>query len=191
MIRYVPNVLTLLRLALVPYVLRLLWRHEYGWAVFWGGLASVTDALDGFLARRLGARTRIGAYLDPVADKLLLSGAYLVFGLTGAIPWWITAIVLGRDLLILLFVAAAFLFTTVREFPPSVWGKVSTLTQICAGLAVLIAGIVTVPAAVVWFALMLAAAATIWSLIHYAFAAAGIVRRARSQAAGSAQRTAH
>ena len=125
---------------LVPVVWKLLWDRQYERALAVGFVATITDALDGFLARRLKAESRLGAYLDPIADKLLLGGSFLIFGLDRVIPWWLTAAVLGRDALILLFAAVARAFTTLREFPPSVWGKVSTLIQILTGLMVLVNG---------------------------------------------------
>ena len=179
MIRQIPNALTVLRLVLVPFALRAIWFREYDAALLLCAFAGITDALDGFLARRLHARTRFGAYLDPVADKILLSGTYLVFGMNRVIPLWITGLVFGRDLLILLFAAFAFLFTPLREFHPTVWGKVSTIVQVCGALAVLLAGLVlTGTAASVFVAIALGAVvvATTWSAIHYVFVGVKMIR---------------
>ena len=191
LLRHVPNILTLSRLVLVPFVLRLIWLREYAWVLLWGGIAATTDAIDGTLARRLGARTRLGAYLDPLADKLLLSGSYLAFSMNGTIPWWVTVIVLGRDVLILLFAAAAFAFTSAREFPPSVWGKVSTAVQVAGALLVLLAELTGRLETLSSFALGVVAAATVWSFIHYSFVAIGILRRARGATARESQPVAH
>ena len=79
----------------------------------------------------------MGAYLDPVADKVLLSGTFLTLALSGAIDTWVAVVVIGRDLLILLFAAGAFLFAkSRRDFPPSAWGKASTAVQVAFVLAV-------------------------------------------------------
>jgi cardiolipin synthase len=127
------------RLALAPYLFLLLWRREYGVALAVILIAGVSDGLDGVLARRLGAFSRLGAYLDPVADKVLLSGAFLTLALDGAMEKWLAALVLGRDALILLFAAGALLFTpSLRSFPPSFWGKASTVAQIVFVVALLL-----------------------------------------------------
>lgn len=138
MLRHLPNLLTILRIALVPFVLYLIWQREYERAMVFGFFASITDSLDGYLARRLQATSRLGAMLDPVADKLLLSGAYLLFGLDRVLPWWLPAIVIGRDLLILAVAGLVLRFTPLRDFPPTWWGKRSTFLQIFTGLVVLV-----------------------------------------------------
>ena len=117
---------------MAPYIFFLLWTGAYNTALVWLGAAAVTDLLDGFLARRLDASSRIGGYLDPVADKVLLGGSFLVLALTGAIPWWLATIVLGRDVLLLSGAALAL----HRDLSPSIWGKWSTFAQILYVLAV-------------------------------------------------------
>jgi cardiolipin synthase len=183
LLRQIPNLLTLSRLILVPVVLHAIWVQNFGWALLWCAVAGATDALDGFLARRLQARSRIGAYMDPVADKLLLSGSYLVFGLKGIIPLWITAIVFGRDLLILAFAGFAFLLTSSRDFPPTIWGKLSTIVQIGAVLTVLVSGLLNWGRPLVSFALACVVLATSWSAIHYSFLAVRMIRSTRAPGA--------
>ncbi|MGH9558964.1 MAG: CDP-alcohol phosphatidyltransferase family protein [Bryobacteraceae bacterium] len=128
--RYVPNLLSAARLALAPYLFFLLARREYRLALAVCLIAGVTDGLDGLIARRYSAASRLGAYLDPVADKILLSGAFVTLAISGAIETWLAVLVLGRDALILLFAAGAFALTSLRNFPPSIWGKTSTAAQI-------------------------------------------------------------
>ncbi|HEY2018016.1 MAG TPA: CDP-alcohol phosphatidyltransferase family protein [Bryobacteraceae bacterium] len=125
-----PNLLTLLRLFLVPFIVQALLsgRNLLAFALF--GIAAVTDVLDGAAARHFGISTQVGAYLDPVADKCLLSGVFLAMAAARIVPWWFVGIIFGRDLYILFGVAVFILFTGIREFPPSVWGKVSTFVQI-------------------------------------------------------------
>ena len=94
-----------------------------------------TDIVDGWLARRFHWESKLGAILDPIADKLLLVGLFLALGIDGSIPWWLVSLVLGRDVLLLL--GAAFLFRRLKEFPPSKWGKLSTIVQGVTVLAVL------------------------------------------------------
>jgi cardiolipin synthase len=133
-------------------------------------MAGITDGLDGLLARRLGARTRLGAWLDPLADKILLSSAYLALGAARAVPWWLVGIILGRDLLILAGAGAALLLTRERNFPPSVWGKLCTFVQIFTATFVMVGrawpatGFERRTEALVWAT----AAATLWSGMHYA-----------------------
>jgi cardiolipin synthase (CMP-forming) len=169
--RALPNLISLARLLLVPVVLLAIWEHRYERALVWCAIAGLSDGLDGFLARRLNAQTRLGAYLDPVADKLLLSGVYLTLGLDGVIPWWLTAVVFGRDGLMLVFLAAALLFTNLREFRPTIWGKISTAVQILTALVILVSrsDLVDVPRAVEFPFVVLTVVATGWSALHYAW----------------------
>src|SRR5437899_2382940 len=128
-----PNLLTVARLLLAPFIL---WtiasgRHRVALALF--VVAALTDGLDGLLARRFRQITAIGAYLDPIADKVLLSGAYLSLAAAGSVPWWLVAVIFGRDVLLLISSGVALVFTKFRQFEPSVWGKASTFVQIaCA-----------------------------------------------------------
>lgn len=137
--RNLPNLLTVLRLVLVPVVGRAILVSEFRQAALLIFIAGATDALDGFLARRFHWSSDLGAYLDPLADKALLVTSYVALGLAGAIPVWLVWLVLGRDLVILLMVALAFLLTGIRKFPPTIWGKLSTVGQVTAAL-VIIAG---------------------------------------------------
>ena len=128
--KYLPNLLTAARLALTPYLFWLMVRHEYRTIIPWFIVIGVTDVVDGFLARRYQASSRLGAYLDPIADKVLLSGTFLVLALTGAMETWLAVVVLGRDVLILAAAGVLYLATGRRNFPPSPWGKLSTFVQI-------------------------------------------------------------
>jgi cardiolipin synthase len=166
-LKQLPNLLTAARLLAAPYVLYLLWTASYGTALVWFAIASATDVLDGLLARRLRAVSRIGSFLDPIADKVLLSGSFLMLGLKGIIPISLTILVLGRDFMILCFAVVALARKTRRDFPPSVWGKASTAAQIAyvlfaagheAGLTPM-----TVMTALGW----IAAGLTLWSGIDY------------------------
>jgi len=129
-VKHIPNLLSAARLALAPYLFLLLWRQEYRLALAVSVICGVTDGLDGLAARYFEANSRIGAYLDPIADKILLSGAFLTLALRGTIERWLAAIVIGRDVFILLMAAWGFLFTSIRSFPPAFSGKASTTAQI-------------------------------------------------------------
>ncbi len=119
---------------LVPFVAADILHGQWTRALILLFAAGFTDVIDGFLARRFGQPTRVGAYFDPIADKILLVAIYIALGAAQAIPRWMVALVFGRDLLILGMAAYGLLFTSVRKFPPSVWGKISTFFQIAAAL---------------------------------------------------------
>jgi cardiolipin synthase len=135
-----------------------------------GFAAGITDGLDGALARRFGWQSKLGAMLDPLADKTMMVLGYLVFGLTGAVPLWLALVVLGRDALILLAAIGALLLTSIRDFPPSRWGKLSTFVQLVTCGVVLVVNAWPGPFDwLFWPAILTTAAATIWSGIHYAW----------------------
>jgi cardiolipin synthase len=134
----VPNQLTFLRLAFLPFFILSINYERYGLALIILVVAGFTDALDGLLARGLHQKTPLGAYLDPIADKLLMSSSYVVLALHGKIKWWLVILVLGRD--VLLLVAAAVILITVgyRPFPPSLYGKATTFFEILLIVLVLL-----------------------------------------------------
>ena len=136
--RATPNQLTFLRLCIIPFlVLAVLdGRFQTAFALF--VVAGVTDGLDGALARVLHQRTRLGQYLDPVADKLLLSTLFLVLHHEGYISRRVTVLVFGRDLGILVVAAILYAAMGIRDFRPSIFGKGNTLAQIIALMAVLL-----------------------------------------------------
>ncbi len=173
-----PNLFTALRLLLTPVVALAILDGKYGRALIVFFLAGLTDIVDGALARRFGQATKTGAYFDPIADKILLVVIYLALGATDAIPWWMVFVVFGRDLLILGMAAYGFLFTKIRKFPPSVWGKISTFFQISAAMVVM-GDRDGIPAPVT-LALTLMVAATIWSGIHYAWRGISWLRTERT-----------
>lgn len=168
------NFVTLLRLILAPLVAADILHGRYGRAIILTFAAGFTDVIDGYLARRFGDTTKVGAYFDPIADKIMLSLIYVSLGAAGAMPWWMVAIVFGRDILILAMSLYGLLFTTVRKFPPSVWGKLSTFFQIAAALVVMgDRDAIPVP---VTLAVSLMVAATVWSGVHYAWRGIALLR---------------
>jgi cardiolipin synthase (CMP-forming) len=136
-----PNILTLIRILLIPLFVILIINKHLDWALFTFAVAGITDGLDGLIARLTHQRTELGAYLDPIADKLLMTTSYLELALHGKIRWWLTILVLGRDVLML--VAAAVILITVgyRPFPPTVYGKVTTFLEILLIFLVLLLAI--------------------------------------------------
>ena len=125
-----PNLFTLSRLALTPFVVGAILNGQHVLALVLFVVAGFTDFLDGAAARGLKLTTSVGAYLDPIADKCLLSGVFLALAAARIVPRWVVALILGRDVLILVGVGIVLFFTTIRRFPPSVWGKWSTFVQI-------------------------------------------------------------
>jgi len=135
--RAAPNLLTLLRLFIIPFLVIEILDGEYRIAFALFLLAGISDALDGLLARWLSQQTKLGLYLDPIADKLLLSTLFLVLTHVGMIPRYVTVLVFSRDLGILLISTLLFATSTLRDFRPSLFGKLNTLVQITALLLVL------------------------------------------------------
>jgi cardiolipin synthase len=137
------NQLTLLRLLLVPVFALCMIYGRPGWALVTFAVASGTDALDGYLARRSGPTT-LGAWLDPMADKLLLATMFVMLtlpglGLVARIPVWLTVIVISRDIAIVLTVAVFNLAVARRTFKPSLLGKAATVTYVVTGVVTLYA----------------------------------------------------
>jgi cardiolipin synthase len=135
--RAAPNLLTLLRLFIIPFLVIEILDGHYRMAFALFILAGISDGLDGVLARWLSQRTTLGLYLDPIADKLLLSTLFIVLTHVGLIPRYVTVLVFSRDLGILLIATLLFATGTLRDFRPSFFGKLNTLIQIVALVVVL------------------------------------------------------
>jgi cardiolipin synthase (CMP-forming) len=133
-----PNQLTLLRLIFLPFIVIKLVEGRYGWALILFVLAGVSDGLDGLLARRLHQQTMLGQYLDPIADKLLLSTVFMVLSILHKIPWKYTVMVFSRDIFILFSSAVLFAIAGLRDFRPSIFGKANTFAQLAAVFFVLL-----------------------------------------------------
>jgi cardiolipin synthase len=136
------NQLTLLRIALIPAFVLLVVYGYLGWALTVFATAGLTDALDGLIARRAGQRTSIGAWLDPMADKLLMVTTFIVLTLPGIpltnhIPLWLTVAVISRDVVIIGVVAIVNLAVGPRTFAPSIWGKMTTAAFIVTAVVVM------------------------------------------------------
>jgi len=168
-----PNLLTLLRICIAPFLVVAVLQASYGLAFALFVAAGLTDALDGALARILKQRSMLGQYLDPIADKLLLSTLFLVLMYKKLIPPAVTVLVFGRDVGIVLVGAILYAAAGRREFSPSYFGKANTLAQIAAVAAVLLYKVTPVR----WVAFLRIGALdatiflTIFSGLHYAWAA--------------------
>ena len=126
----VPNQITFLRLGFLPFFLILIAYDHYRWALLVLFLAGFSDGIDGLIARKFNQRSSLGAYLDPIADKLLLSSSFLILAFKKQLAWWLTILVLSRDVLILIVAVVIILSAGYRPFPPTVWGKLTTAFQI-------------------------------------------------------------
>lgn len=126
----IPNTLTIFRILLVPGFIGLLVyeRYDYGLAVFL--LAGLTDALDGIIARLANQRTMLGTYLDPLADKLLLSSGFVTLGVLHLIPLWAAIIVVSRDVILLAGTVIAQLTESAADITPTMAGKITTVLQL-------------------------------------------------------------
>ncbi len=135
--RAAPNLLTLSRLFIIPFLVIEITdgRYRVAFALFL--LAGISDGLDGLLARWLRQHTRLGQYLDPIADKLMLSTLFVTLTHVGLIPRYVTVLVFSRDLGILLIATLLFATGTLRDFRPSLFGKLNTVAQIVALIAVM------------------------------------------------------
>lgn len=166
-----PNQLTLLRMIFVPFIVIHLVEGRYLWALVVFVIAGFSDGLDGLLARTLHQQTLLGQYLDPIADKLLLSTMFLVLSILHKIPWKYTVVVFSRDISILAASAVLFAIAGLRDFRPSIFGKANTFSQIAAVFFVLMFEVR--PLWWVWVARKVCLRATfiftIISALHYVF----------------------
>ena len=136
------NQLTILRMLLIPaFVILLLYGHR-GWALVTFFAAGITDLLDGLIARWTGQKTKLGAWLDPMADKLLLVTMFVMLtlpdiGSVNRLPLWFTVLVISRDVAIVVTVAVVNLAVGPRTFRPSIYGKIATATYVLTGVVTL------------------------------------------------------
>jgi cardiolipin synthase (CMP-forming) len=166
------NQLTLMRLALVPAFVILVLYGRLGWALAAFVTAGITDGLDGLIARWTNQRTALGAFLDPMADKLLLVSAFVVLslpgiGLVNRIPVWLTVLVISRDVAIVVTVAIVSLTLGPRTFPPSIYGKTATALYIVTVTLVLLFNFLERHSAIVDIAVWVSLAITLISGFHY------------------------
>ncbi len=170
----VPNFLSLLRIALVPLFIIAVIDGESRKALLIFAIAGLTDALDGFVARFWNQQSVLGTYLDPIADKLLLTSAYIVLSFPHLnhgtqIPLWVTVLIIARDVSMVAVALVLYLAAGVKTFPPSVLGKLNTLVQVVAVVLVLISAIVPQLNPVVDWLLMAVAALTVASGLNYVY----------------------
>jgi len=183
----VPNILTFVRMGLIPVFATLLVYGREGAALVIFTIAGISDGIDGFIARRMGQESELGTIIDPIADKLLMITAFVMMTIPGVlepgrhlpVPFWVTAAVIGRDILIIAVAGAINVMTGFRGFRPSWLGKANTFVQVIAVMMILVAAVFpslqgfylpTVYTTVALFAVL--------SGVHYIFFVARLMREA-------------
>jgi cardiolipin synthase (CMP-forming) len=174
------NQLTLLRMLLIPAFVILVVYGYLGWALTVFVVAGITDALDGLIARWSGQKTSLGAWLDPMADKLLLVTTFVVLtlpglGLMNRLPIWLTVLIISRDVVIVLTVAIVNLAVGPRTFRPSMFGKTATATYILTAVVAMYFNYLRYHSFVVDFFVWASLAITLISSLHYIWHAARII----------------
>lgn len=169
------------RLPLAPAVVASLFGGRYFTALGLLALAGLTDVADGWLSRRLEATSRLGAYLDPIADKILLVSVYIALGAAGLAPVWLVWLVVGRDILILIFGGLVVRLARADRPSPSIWGKLSTVVQVVTGVVVIAAKAAPGAGLSALAAVLpaITAATTAWSGAHYGWTALKLAYRYR------------
>ena len=179
----IPNILTFMRMGLIPVFVSLVYYgyRELALAVFL--VAGISDGIDGFLARKFKQESELGTIIDPIADKLLMTVAFIMLTLPNVlpptrhlpIPFWVTASVIGRDVLIIVVAAAINIITGFRGFKPSFWGKASTFVQVIGITLVMVAAVTgyTIFLPTTYFIIVLL---VVVSGIHYIFQVASLMK---------------
>ena len=163
------NQISILRLVFVPIFAILVIERDYGWALAVLGAAAISDVVDGTVARIFHQESPLGVALDPIADKILMTTAYLTLAFREVLPWWLTILVLSRDVAIIMTAALISLVAGYRPFHPTILGKASTTMQVitiffAVGLQ---AGIPLASGLVLQICIYLAAGITVASGVHY------------------------
>lgn len=177
------NQLTLLRMLLVPAFVILVVYGHLGWALTVFVTAGVTDGLDGMLARRTGQKSTLGAWLDPMADKLLLTTTFVVLtlpnmGLANRLPIWLTVLIISRDVVIVMTVAIVNLALGPRTFRPSIYGKIATATYIVTAVVAMFFNYLGRHSLLVDAGIYASLTITLFSGLHYIWHGTRIVEQA-------------
>lgn len=172
-----PNTLTVIRVLLIPAFVILIINHSFGWALIIFAIAGMTDGLDGLLARLTRQKTELGAYLDPIADKLLLISSYLSLAIVEILPGWLSVIVITRDVIILLGILVIMLISRPPAIHPSFISKMTTVFQISTVLLALLAGYDSFFKQLTPIAIYATTFLTVLSGIHYIYVGTRILNQ--------------
>ncbi|MCW8829532.1 MAG: CDP-alcohol phosphatidyltransferase family protein [Gammaproteobacteria bacterium] len=180
--RHIPNLISVLRIMLVVPIMVLLARGEYLLVLMLFVVAGLSDSLDGYLARRFDWRSQLGALLDPLGDKFLLVGVYLVLGWNGLLPGWLVGLVILRDVVIVSGALAYRRLCGELTMEPTLISKANTLLQIVLGLMVITSALWSVlPEWSLPLMIILVAVSTVWSGLDYVLRWSWRARRCRSR----------
>jgi cardiolipin synthase len=177
--RHLPNLITALRFLLVLPLTGLLVNGQYASALVLFAMMGVSDAVDGFLAKRFHWQSRLGEYLDPLADKTMLVSAYLTLGWLGLLPGWLVAAVIVRDLVIVSGALAYHFVTRRLEMRPTLISKVNTVAQIALAVAVIADQFLTMTNLIMEGLVLIVLATTLISGLHYVLVWSRLTRAAR------------
>lgn len=183
-----PNFITLLRMGIVPFFVLAVFAHEFRLAVWIFVISGITDVLDGWIARTFDLESRIGALLDPLADKLLLTAAYISLaiphGQAVVIPLWLAILTLFRDFVIMLMAFVFYMFEGIKNFPPTMAGKLTMLMQVVTVSLVLLANVVMVPSIILQVCFYLAFVLVIVSGFSYIYRSSRAIEEERQARIG-------
>jgi cardiolipin synthase len=164
-----PNILTLTRVLMIPFFVIFIINKHFGWALITFVIAGITDGVDGLIARITHQRTELGAYLDPIADKLLLFSAFITLAIIEVIPSWLVVIVITRDVIILVGFLVMLLTDYHPKINPSLLSKMTTVFQILTIVLVLFTGYYPVFKQISMIAIYGTAVMTVLSGAHYIY----------------------
>lgn len=166
--KYIPNIITILRLLLIAPFLYALQNERYVPAFFIFGVAGMSDGVDGFLARRYGWTTWLGSFLDPLADKLLVMTSFFSLTYLGKVPYWLCILVIFRDLMIMTGVGGMFAMLNRVEFKPSLISKMNTVLQVMLIASLLFEmAFALLPTRFIDALMYMTVITTVTSLVHY------------------------
>jgi len=177
-----PNILSLLRLAMVPFFIVALSRGDFMTGLILYAVAGASDALDGLIARRWKLQTPLGSFLDPMADKILMTASFIVLSLplpdqTVVFPLWLAILVISRDVFIVIVALSLHLVHGIRHFPPSLPGKLNTIFQVLTIFLVLWANVYPPVESVLAYAYGGTLLFTVLSGFHYIYRTARWVEK--------------
>jgi cardiolipin synthase len=183
-----PNFLTFARLASLPFLVMAILDGRHGVALAIFLVAAITDIVDGYVARRFGMGSPLGAWLDPIVDKLFLVSTFVVFALPSTptrlhIPIWLLVLTIFRDVFIVVICLVLFLALGIRDFPPSILGKLTTFLEISTVVAILLVNVGRMPVIVATTCMQLVAVFATVSALHYSWRI--MARLPRPPAAGT------
>ena len=183
-----PNFLTFARLASLPFLVMAILDGRPGVALAIFLVAAITDIVDGYVARRFGMGSPLGAWLDPIVDKLFLVSTFVVFALPSTptrlhIPIWLLVLMIFRDVFIVVICLVLFLALGIRDFPPSILGKLTTFLEISTVVAILLVNVGRMPVIVATTCMQLVAVFATVSALHYSWRI--MARLPRPPAAGT------